>query len=67
MTSVSLLFEPYRNSVTVQTPGCRYEHTADYHLKINGQVEVVPLNVHFLTRESVPIALKNVVHLAHFL
>lgn len=59
MTSVALVFEPYRNSVTLQTPGCRSEHTADCHLKINGEVEVVQLNVHFLTRKSVHIGLKK--------
>lgn len=39
----------------------------DCHLKINGEVEVVLLNVHFLTRESVPIVLESVIHLTHFL
>lgn len=60
VTSVSLLFEPYRNSITLQTPGCRSVHTADCHLKIHGEVEVVQFNVQFLTRESVHIVLKNV-------
>lgn len=41
MTSVALLFETCRNTKIVQPLGCRSGQTANCHLKINGEVEVI--------------------------
>lgn len=67
MSSVAFFFKPYRNTITVDLPWRRSKDTTDCLLKLNGEVEVVQFSVHFLTRESMPIVLGNVIHLTRFL